>query len=205
LRRPWTDEERAGPCHLPRHCLIVDDEMLGGRAIGQCDRFGARSRDDDAAMHAKRGPGGSVGRHAAHDCRDHARRELAAWRDEHRPGIGVVLSLRDEIGGEPFRAPTDRHDHDLRRAGIEIDPTVGGHQSLGGCDPSVAGADDLVDARHRLCAIGQSGHRVGAADAEQPRDAGFECRRHDHGVRPGADRHDFTHAGGGGREGCHQQ
>ena len=46
---------------------------------------------------------------------------------------------------------------------------------------------------------------MGAADSEQPRDAGFERRRHHGRHRPRADRDDVGDAGHAGRNGRHQQ
>ena len=54
-------------------------------------------------------------------------------------------------------------------------------------------------------AVGQRGDGVRAADAEQPRHAGFERRRHHHRLRPRADRDDLVDAGDARRNRGHQQ
>ena len=46
-------------------------------------------------------------------------------RDEDRAGVGIVLGLGDEIGGDPVGGPDAGDDHDLGRAGVEVDGAVG--------------------------------------------------------------------------------
>ena len=65
--------------------------------------------------------------------------------------------------------PARRDDHDLARAGVEVDAAVPRDQRLGRRDVGVAGADDLVHARHAGRAVGHRRDGVRAAEAEQPR------------------------------------
>jgi len=59
--------------------------------------------------------------------------------------------------------------HDLRWTGLLVDGAEGRHQPLGERYEDVAGAGDLQDGRDMLGAVGQCGHGMGAADAEDPR------------------------------------
>ena len=66
---------------------------------------------------------------------------------------------------------------------------------LGRRHPAVAGADDLVHARHRAGAVGHGRHGVRAADAEQAIDTRLERRGEHRGVRPRARDDHLGHAG----------
>ena len=90
-------------------------------------------------------------------------------------------------------------------SGVEVDRAVGRDVRLGGRDVAVAGPDDLVHPWNRRGPVRQRGDGVSAADAKQPRDAGFERRRHDRWLRPRADGDDLADAGDTGRDRGHQQ
>jgi hypothetical protein len=115
-----------------------------------------------------------------------------------------VLGLREQVGGDPGRISAvvgdDRH---LGGTGHRIDADVAEHQPLGGRHVSVAGADDLVDARHALGSVGEGCHRLRAADDEHAVDAGdlgggqrlgrWTGRRHDDLGDAGDARRDRRH------------
>ena len=93
--------------------------------------------------------------------------------DQDRLRVLVVLGLRKQVHGDPVRIGPAVADHqDLRGAGDHVDADLAEHHALGGGDIDIAGPDDLVDRRHGLGAVGQRGHRLGAADGEHPVDAG---------------------------------
>ena len=86
---------------------------------------------------------------------------------------GVMLGLAEQIGGDPVRIVAAIGDHqDFRRPGDGIDAHLAEHFALGGGDPGIAGAHDLVHRRDACGAIGQRRHGLGAADAVDFADAG---------------------------------
>ena len=160
---------------------------------------------DDAAVRRQGLPRRSGWRHLPFDFGSDAIRQSAVRRDEHRASVGIVFRLRDQIGGDPSRRSGRGDDQDLRRPGIEVDAAVGRDQRLGRRHPAIAGADDLVHARHRPRAVRHRRNGVRAADAEQAIDAGFDRRREDRGVGPGTTHDDFGNAGGPRGNRGHQQ
>jgi len=111
-----------------------------------------------------------------------------------------VLGLREEIRGGPLRRsrPVAYHD-DLRRSGDHVDADDAEDLALRLRDISVSRADDLVDAGDGARTVGERGHRLRAADGENPvyaRDGGR--REHEvaeHAARRRHDHHDLPHAG----------
>ena len=73
-----------------------------------------------------------------------------------------------------------------------------------GGDETIAGADDLVHARHARGAVGERGDCMRAAHAEHLRHTGFERRRHHSRLRPRAHDHDLAYAGDARRHGGHE-
>jgi hypothetical protein len=121
----------------------------------------------------------------------------------------VVLGLRKEVHRHPVGVGlTIADDQYLRRAGDHVDADDAEDAALGRGDVGVAGADDLVDLRNGLRAIGQCRDRLRAADGEYAVDAGQRCgsqyqrvllarrRRYDHDQ--------FADAGDARRNGVHQ-
>ena len=77
-----------------------------------------------------------------------------------------MFGLAEQIGGDPVGIVGAIGDHqDFRRPGDGIDAHLAEHFALGGGDPGVAGADDLVHRRDAFGAIGQRGDRLRPADA----------------------------------------
>ena len=98
--------------------------------------------------------------------------------DQDRLRAGVMLGLRQQIGGDPVGiAGVVGEDQHLGRAGDHVDADVAEHQALGRGHIGVAGADDLGDRRDRLGAVGERRHRLRAADAIDLVDAGELGRR----------------------------
>src|SRR6266849_4524704 len=86
--------------------------------------------------------------------------------DEYRLRGGIVLGLRQKVGGDPGRiVAAVGNDQDLGGAGDQVDADLAEDAALGGGDIGVAGSDDLVDRRDRRGSVGERGHRLGAADA----------------------------------------
>jgi hypothetical protein len=79
----------------------------------------------------------------------------------------IVFGLREQVDRHPVRIGRGiGDDQHLRRAGHHVDADHAEHAALGGGDIGVAGADDLVHLRHRLRAVGQRRHGLGATDGE---------------------------------------
>ena len=92
--------------------------------------------------------------------------EIGIVGDEDALRRGVVLRLTEQIGGDPVRIVlVVRDDEDFRWTGHGVDPDCAEHFALGGGDISVAGTDDLVHRGNRLCAVGERGYGLRAADA----------------------------------------
>ena len=129
--------------------------------------------------------------------------------DQDRLRAGVVLGLRQQVGGDPvgIAVPVGEDQH-FGRPGDHVDADLAEHHALGRRHIGVAGADDLGDRRDGLRAIGQRRNRLRAADAIDLIDAG-ELGRGQHqrvefaiGRRHHHD--DARHAGDLGRHGVHQ-
>ena len=92
---------------------------------------------------------------------------------------------------------------------MQVDGDEAGDLTLRLLDPGVAGADDLVDARDRLRAVGERRDRLGTAEGEQPvrpgdgAGGGDRRRRLAVGCRRRHDDH-LRDAGGTGRYDAHQ-
>ena len=71
--------------------------------------------------------------------------KLAIGGDEDRQRIGIVLSLREEVGGNRGGRGGCIGEHDeLRRSRQHVDRHSSRDQLLGGGDVAVAGPDDHV-------------------------------------------------------------
>ena len=129
--------------------------------------------------------------------------------DQDRLRRGVVLGLRQQVGGDPVGiAALVGEDQHLGRAGDHVDADRAEHQALGRRHIGVAGADDLGDRRDRRRAVGERRDRLRAADAIDLVDAG-ELRRRQHqrvelAVRRRHHHDDARHARDLGRHGVHQ-
>ena len=141
LRRPRADEQRAGACAPAPPCASSSTTRCSAaRLVGQVDRLLQRRGDDDAAVRAERRARRAVRGHARrHRARD-ALGQRPARRDQHRARVGIVLGLRDEVGGNPVGRPLGRDDDDLGGPGVEVDAAVGRDQRLGRRDVAVARA-----------------------------------------------------------------
>ena len=93
-------------------------------------------------------------------------RERRVVGDQDRLRRGVVLGLRQQVGGDPLgivvAVGDDQH---FGRAGDHVDADRAEHLPLGRGDIGVAGADDLGDRAYRFRAVGERGDRLRAADA----------------------------------------
>ena len=98
----------------------------------------------------------------------------SAMRAAHaRPGSGrrsgscSACASRSAATQAGFGAGVGGDDH-LGGAGDHVDADVAEDEALGRGDVGVARADDLVDPRDALGAVGEGGDRLGAADGEDP-------------------------------------
>ena len=155
--------------------------MLGRQLVDQRNRVGQLRHRDDGAEIAPRGAGDGRARQCL-ELRLHRLLDFAGERgvvgDQDRLRAGVVLGLRQQIGGDPIGiAGLVGKDQHLGRAGDHVDADLAEHQALGRRHIGIAGADDLGDRLDRLGAIGERGHRLRAADAIDLVDAGELGRR----------------------------
>ena len=97
----------------------------------------------------------------------HAHGQRGIGCDEKRDGIGVMLGLCQEVGGDELRigARVGKHD-ELRRTGEGVDADCPRNEMLGGGDIAIARANHDITRGHGSCAVGQRGDRVGAASGE---------------------------------------
>ncbi len=124
-------------------------------------------------------------------------------------GRRIVLGLRQQVGGEPFRIVVlvgdDEH---LRRAGDGVDADDAIDLPLGGGDVGIAGADDLGNSCDCFGAVGERSHGLRAADAIDLRDASHVSRRQhqrvDLSVRRRHCHGGAGHTGHSGRDGIHE-
>ena len=143
--------------------------MLGRDRVDQLHRLVELVDHDDGAEIVPRGPR-DLGARQRLELRLHRAfdrvGEPGAIGDQDRLRAGVVLGLRQQIGGDPagIAGVVGDHQH-FRRAGDHVDADLAEHLPLGGGDIGVAGADDLRHRRDRRRAVGQRRHRLRAADA----------------------------------------
>ena len=157
--------------------------MLRREPVDQRQRGLKRRAEDDRAVVAPARAGDlgarQVGELAVDFGLDRAREARVVGDEDRLRGL-VMLGLRQEIGGDEARiGAAIGEDDDLGRAGDHVDADDAEHPPLGRRDIGVAGADDLVDRRDRLRAIGERGDRLRAADAIDLIDAG-DARRGEH-------------------------
>ena len=129
--------------------------------------------------------------------------------DQYRLRRGIVLGLRQKIGGYPGRIVAGvGHDQDLRRAGDQVDADLSEDAALGGGDVGVARPGDLVDRLDRLGAVGERRHGLGATDAPDLVGAGDAGGQHDqridHAIGRRHDHDDAPNACHLGRHNIHQ-
>ena len=157
--------------------------MLGGDAIDDRRAGGEIRHQDDGAVVAPARAGDVGARHGLELALDGARHGVGEGRivgDQHRLRGGIVLGLRQEVGGDPGRIVLRvGHDQDLRRTGDKVDADLAEDAALGGGDIGVARAGDLVDRLDRLRAVGERRHGLRAADAPDLVGAGDLGRQHD--------------------------
>ena len=121
-----------------------------------------------------------------------------------------MLRLSDQVhGGElgPGRLVDDHHH--FARPGDRVDVDVAEDVLFGQGHEQVAGADDFVDARNPLDAVGHGRHRLSPAEPIDFADAQFATRGQHVGIvgaelRRRSDDDQLLHAGHLGRHGRHQ-
>ena len=88
--------------------------------------------------------------------------------EEDRARIGIVLGLREHVGGEEARIGLGRDDQDFGWAGDEVDADFTSQQTLGRCDVDVAGANDSIGSWDGFGSVGKRGDGLCAAHLEDP-------------------------------------
>ncbi len=188
--------------------------MLGGVVVGEGDGGFVIGGEDDQAV-----GGEGRGQHLAAiqnrqqlgDLLLDPPGEIRVGGDEHRRRIGPVLCLTQKIGGhQPGVRCVVGQDQGLAGTGWEIDGAGTQHRQLGGGDPGVARAHDLVHRPHGFGAVGEGGNRLGPThhvhlvDLEEG--GGRQERRRQRAVLTGrAGHHDLFDAGDSSRHDGHDQ
>ena len=104
LRRPWTDENRAGGLTRAAN-RVVHTRCSARNAIDEVDRFLPRAATTTPPWAViEEGAGPSAGMRFA-DLRVPRVRRASARRDQHGAGVGIVLGLGDEVGRDPVGRP----------------------------------------------------------------------------------------------------
>ena len=101
-------------------------------------------------------------------------------RGQDQRALLAVLGLGAEVEGDPLRVGVVAGDHhQLRGAGVGVDPDQALDLALRLLDPGVSGPGDDVDRRHALGPVGEREDRLGAAHREDLIDAGEGGGRED--------------------------
>ena len=131
-----------------------DLQMFGRNGVDQRQRLVEIAHQDHRAEIAPRGAATLSRGNCASCAVDRAFGRVGQRRvvgDEDRLRAGIVLGLRQKIGGDPIRiAVLVGDDQHLGRPGDHVDADFAEHQALGGGHIGVAGPDDLGDRRNRL-------------------------------------------------------
>ena len=186
--------------------------MLRRDAVGDRHRFFQIAHQDEGATIGQRGFDRLATRHGRQqlfDARLDAFDESGVGTDQDGLRQLVVFGLREKIHRNPVRiAGTVGDDEDFRGTGHHVDADDAENTTLGRRHVGIAGADDLVDLRHRLRAISQRPDRLRPAHGEYAIDAGQTGRRqHQRVLFAARRRHDhdqFLDAGHLGRNRVHQ-
>ena len=122
--------------------------MLGGDRIGERHGIVELFHHDDGAKIVPRGAR-DLGPRQCRKLRLHGAFDLGgqggAVGDQDRLRVGVMLGLRQQIGGDPggIAGVVGNNKH-FGGPGDHVDADLAEHQPLGGGDIGVAGSDDLA-------------------------------------------------------------
>ena len=216
LRRVVAQEDAAGIFDLLGDRFGIgglDDQVFGGIQVGYLDHLGRALHDDDAAF--GQCAGGDFGASQLAELPFYLTFDGGSQRSgggyQQGLAVGTVFGLREQVGGDERCAGrvVGQHHH-LRGAGGHVDGHGAQTEELfGGGDVTVAGAENLVDARNFGGAEGHGGHGLCAADFVDAGDAAELCGPEDFGgdatvaLRRCAENH-LLAAGDTGRYGQHQ-
>ena len=146
------DEDRAGIADAPGEPLGVgggDFQMFGRDGVDERQRFVEIAHQDDRAEIPPRRAGDLAARQSRQlpsTARSTAPASACVVGDEDRLRAGVVLGLRQQVGGDPVGiAVLVGDDQHLGGAGDHVDADLAEHDALGGGHIGVARADDLGD------------------------------------------------------------
>ncbi len=194
----------------PPGVLGHDQQMLGGKVIGEIDRLTQVVGHDEAAR-------GRIDDLRPLQSADQAVQlfldavgERGRVGDQHSPRQRVVLELGGQVRRHEVRASARvGDDHHLGRSGDSVDADCAKDLFFGQGHVYVARARNDVDARYRAGAVSQRSDRLSAANSVNgidARDVGSGEDRSRHGAvrarRCG--QHDLRHARHASRDHCHQ-
>ena len=128
-------------------------EVFGGEAVDELERLFETTHFDQRAMGGQRAsddPGTfERGKHRL-DRRLHPIQKRGIRGDQDRPGLFVVLGLREQIHRDPLHWSIPvADDDDLRRPGEHVDADDAEHEPLCSRHVPVPGPDDLVHRPNR--------------------------------------------------------
>ena len=146
-----SDEDAAGMADFGSSDASGMLRCSGAKRLRDLDGFVERAHQDDGAsscaidLRAPRRPwaGSSTG------ARLHwrPRRPGLGGGQQDGAGVGIVLGLREHVGGEMARIAVGGNDQNFGGSGNEVDADFAREQFLSGGDIDIAGADDAVGAR----------------------------------------------------------
>ena len=128
---------------------------------------------------------------------------IAGDKDGER--FRIMLSLGNDVGGNPLRISILAGDNNFCWAGQHVDAAFKRDQLLCSGDIEISGPDNFIDARHAGRTVGQSGNCLRAADAIQLLDPGQMCRGQGFPGRARRDDDDSFHSGDLSGNHRHQQ
>ena len=172
------EEDAARVFDLVQHAegvIDADLKVLRCDDVAGLDGLAQVRADDDLAVVVHAGPGdGGAGQlgNLYFQLGLHGLGKVGAVGDEDGACQLVVLGLTQKVGGDPcgVTAAVGQH-QDLAGAGDHVDAHLAEDLPLGGGDVDVARADDLIDGRDGLGAVGQRSHGLCAAGLEDLRHA----------------------------------
>lgn len=210
------DEDAAGEAHLVEPALGVAQrqlEMLRRDAVGERQRLFGRAGGHEIAEVPQRGFGDRAprqGRELSLELLTERPEEGLVAANDAGDGAFVVLGLGQHVGGEMahvrLAVGDDQH---FARPGDHVDVDDAEELLLRRRYVDVAGADDLVDLRDRLGAVGERGHGLRPPDGVDRVDTaklggGEDCRCDPLGAHR-SDRHDLLDTGDSSGNRVHQQ
>ena len=170
---------RAGMTDLRHQCLRIHHgqlQVLRCNTVADGTSFGQILDEDKSTAIPQRGANHIGARHLWQQPINTFSDSIQISRigaNQNRLGKLIVLRLRKKIHRHPIRRRCAIGDNqNFRRPGNHVNPHRTEYVTLGVGHIGITRTDNLVDLRHRLCAISQRTYGLGAANGEYPINAG---------------------------------